>query len=322
MKILLITLTNIGDAILTTPVLASVVNRYPEVRFTVLVGPRAAEIFEGLPHVEKVIAYDKRMSLLRKWRLVKELRRASFDRVIDLRNTLFPLFLGARYFRSLGFLNPTHKSIHRVDQHLAHLKPLGISPRLKFLIPASEKVCTRVDKLFLKKGIDLSRDLIAISPGARSDLKRWRIHGFETVARSLARKGFSVLWVGDSSDRKLVDELMQSLEQGWFSLCGEVSLPELAEVFRRSKLVVSNDSAPMHLAQAVGARTVSIFGPTDEAKYAPRGKGHRTVRVELSCAPCEEAQCRFNHECMQDLTSERVLKTIEELLKHDPSLVS
>ena len=136
MNILVITLTNIGDVILTTPVIASLKRAYPSARLTLVVGQRAAELFEDEPGFDSVIRYDKRISLREKWSLVQRLRAKRFSLVVDLRRTLYPFLLG-HWNGHLLALFKRSPGPHRVDRHLARLSGLGIRPSQEFYIPES-----------------------------------------------------------------------------------------------------------------------------------------------------------------------------------------
>ena len=83
---------------------------------------------------------------------------------------------------------------------------------------------------------------------------------------------------------------------------------------QRAALVLSNDSASLHLASAVGAPTVAVFGPTDERKYGPTAPRSRVVRRRLFCSPCEQALCRFSHECMRFIGADEVYDAAKRLL--------
>ena len=90
---------------------------------------------------------------------------------------------------------------------------------------------------------------------------------------------------------------------------------QLAHLLKKAKLLVTNDSAPMHLAAAMDTRVLAIFGPTDPAKYGPQGANHRVIRKALDCSPCEVAQCKFNHECMSSISVDEVFEAAKDMLK-------
>jgi ADP-heptose:LPS heptosyltransferase len=93
-----------------------------------------------------------------------------------------------------------------------------------------------------------------------------------------------------------------------------MTLPQLAALMQRAGLVLTNDSASLHLACAVGAPVLALFGPTDPRKYGPTGPRDRVLQRRLFCVPCEQALCRFNHECMRFITPDEVYEAARQLL--------
>ena len=87
-------------------------------------------------------------------------------------------------------------------------------------------------------------------------------------------------------------------------------------LMQRAALVITNDSASLHLASALYIPTVAIFGPTDADKYGPTATQSRTIRRHLFCSPCEQALCRFSHECMRFISAEEVYEAAKQLLRH------
>jgi ADP-heptose:LPS heptosyltransferase len=98
---------------------------------------------------------------------------------------------------------------------------------------------------------------------------------------------------------------------------GLVTIRQLGVLMQRSHLVITNDSASLHLASALQVPTVAVFGPTDADKYGPTSAQSRTIRRRLFCAPCEQALCRFNHECMRFVSADEVYNAASELLGHE-----
>ncbi|MDP8219131.1 MAG: hypothetical protein P9M03_10440 [Candidatus Theseobacter exili] len=176
-KILLITLSNIGDAVLTTAVLDVLVRTFRNASVTVLVGPRAKEVFEGDPAVSRVIVYEKKSGLFDKIKLARNFSKEAYDFVIDLRHTLLPLLIKAgkktRLFRGKRDLKK-----HALLRHLDEIKVLGLNvenARMRLSLNSeSEK---KADEIFAANEIDISKT-VALAPGAASSLKRWKADRF------------------------------------------------------------------------------------------------------------------------------------------------
>ena len=311
-KILFITLSNIGDAILTTPSLDLIRRFFPKSKITVMVGPRAREVFEGHPEADQVLLYNKHSSFREKIFLMMKLKKEHFDLVIDLRHTLIPLFIKPRFATPL--FRKTKKG-HAAIQHLDVLKSLGIEGHCTFVLPCFEGDCRKVKELMNQRGISSGEAYVVLAPGAASPLKRWDVWKFRELAKRL-RDDFSIpiVIVGTKGDEPEFNGVFSKEE--WVSLVGELSLMELGHLLKSARLFITNDSGPMHLAAAFGTPTLAIFGPTDPEVYGPYGPTHRVVRLDLHCSPCMKGFCRIKtHECLKTLEVNQVYQTLCEMLK-------
>lgn len=309
-KILFISLSNIGDAILTTPSLDLTRRFFPKAQIIGMVGPRAREIFENHPHLARLIIYDKHSRLRDKLVLMMKLKEERFDLVIDLRNTAMALFIQPRYATPLF---RKKKEGHAIFRHLACLKTLGIEGPCTFALPRLEASLVEVKKILSEKGVSIDTPYIVLGPGAANRLKRWELSRFSELAERLIKKySFPVLVMGSGED---AHEFSQNFHEGVIHLSGQLSLMQAAALLKKAKLFVTNDSGPMHLAAAVDTRVLAIFGPTDPKIYGPHGCLHRVVRLDIPCSPCMEGFCRIQtHECMQALDVDRVFKNACEML--------
>ncbi|MBL7068438.1 MAG: glycosyltransferase family 9 protein [Candidatus Omnitrophica bacterium] len=313
-RILLITLTNVGDIILTTPIIAALDKAFPDARLDVMVGPLGKNIFINHPGVFKVIIYDKHVSIGEKKRLVQKLKHMKYDLVIDLKNSMFPMLIGSRY-RTSPLQTVPKDVIHKRDFHLWKLKYFDIDTRdVPFSIHVSRKDEDYID--YLLRDMPNKDKLVAVSPTAKSLIKRWKKNGFAEVCDKLKKElGATVAMVGDRSDRESIDEIARDMKSDTVNLAGMTTIPQLAHLIKNSRLLISNDSAPMHIASAVGTKVLAIFGPTDPNKYGPLGKGDKVIKKELHCSPCEIAQCKFKHECMKLITVDEVYETARKMLE-------
>ncbi len=314
-KILVITLTNIGDAILTTPVIGILKREFPDARLNVMVGPRARGLLEGAPGID-LIVYDKLVSAKEKSKLIFRLRKQRYDLVIDLRNSIFPLLIGTRYRTSL-LSKPPPDIVHMKERHLYKLTSLGISvEQAPFFIWIGEGDVSRANELIDRAQIGTGDRLVAISPGARSDVKRWFANGFAEVADRLVEKEkVKIVMIGDREDKPLIRKIIQMMRHNPIDLSGRTNLREMAAVLKRCILHITNDSAPMHMSVALDVPTLAIFGPTNWHKYGPAGSRDVIIHPAAGCSPCEQAQCRYNnHECMKSISPDQVYGTASRML--------
>jgi len=276
MKVLFITSTRIGDAILSTGLLEQLRIENSEIEVTIACGPAAAPLFEAFPGLKKIIVLDKMLFSLH-WVLLWSLTIGTFwDVVIDLRNAPITHVLRRRKRYTLP---RTRDDLRRVEQISRVLNLPGIvSPRLwtnerhenlaKELLPAGEKI-------------------IAIGPTANWEAKTWRSEFFaELIERLISTKGIfpnsCVMLLGRDDERPSALRLINSIpEQRLIDLLGKIDLLTAYACLKRSLFYIGNDSGLMHLAAASGIPTLGLFGPTREELYAPWGENAATIRTPV-----------------------------------------
>jgi heptosyltransferase-2 len=318
--ILFITLSNIGDCLLTLPVLDYLRQGFPQAKITVMVGPRPREVFENNPNIDYYIVYDKHAKLKQKIRLFLELEKQKFDLVVDLRNTLFGIFLSAKYKIS-SFLS-TPKSIkHMKLRHLFKIQSLKFNPQnylyekkqCLYIKPADEDY---IREILMKNKISTVDSIFVVSPGAKSHIKRWPADNFAGLISNLVEEfKAKVILVGDKDDSEITETIFKGSKYPVLDLSGKTNITQLACLLKKAKVLISNDSAVLHLASYLNIPVVAIFGPTDDAKYGPWSNNSQVVKKEIFCRPCEKAQCRFNTlDCMKLIKVEDVLRQAREIL--------
>ncbi|MFH1996409.1 MAG: glycosyltransferase family 9 protein [Candidatus Omnitrophota bacterium] len=313
-RILVITLSNVGDIVLTTPVISALAEEFPQARIDVMVGPRGKDVFEKDPRITKVVIYDKRVSMVKKRRLSLKLKKLRYDLAVDLRNTIFPILIGARY-RTSTIQKFPRTIVHRKHRHLFRLQCLGIDR----MDTASSIHIPDQDEKYVDGLLGSARtsgEIVVVNPGAKSRLKRWTKEGFSSVCDRLINEcGSTVALVGCDEDRAVVDDIAAMMKREAINLVGKTNVRQLADITRRARLVITNDSAPLHVACAVGTTVLSIFGPTDPKKYGPTGDMDISISKKLFCSPCEKAECRYDFECMRSITADEVFQAAKEMLE-------
>ncbi len=316
-KILVITLSNIGDVILTTPVIKVLRRDFPQAHLAVLVGPRAFSVFKSDSRIDSKIIYDKSICRKNKLALMNRLRLDNYDLVVDLRQTAMGIFLGARYHTSV-FAKAPRDLTHMKDRHLWKLKSLGLDidnnkgPYVMF----SETDRDRVNRLFKQWQIKDGQKVVAIAPGARNMTKCWKKEGYRQLIVSLSKEyNVKIIIVGDEQDELLIGEIISSIAPKPFNATGKTTIGELAFLLTKCSLLISNDSAPMHLGWAMNIPVVAIFGPTSHKKYAPEGPDDIVIRKSLACSPCEQSLCpRGIRECMKLINADEVFTACKKIL--------
>lgn len=322
MKLLFITLTNIGDCILTLPALDELRQALPSACVSVICSERAKELFENNPHIENVIVYDKRAPIGEQARLFLRLARSRFDIIVDLRNTFMSFLLPARHKIPL-FLNIPKFLTHKKDVHIFKARAALSGIKIKkhagrkettLFIPPREK--KHIKEILFKNNINFSDRVVVVAPGARSHVKRWTKDKFIEVLNVLAgNHAVKIILVGDKDDEAVSGYIEKNCRYPLLNLTGQTTLLGLARVLSVATVLIANDSAILHLASYLNIPVVAVFGPTDDTKYSPWADNFRVVKKEIFCRPCAKAQCRFGTlECMQVIRPQDVLNKVRGIL--------
>jgi heptosyltransferase-2 len=334
----------IGDIVLMFPMLQVLRREKPGCTISVVSVPAVADLVRKHPAVDQVIEYDKRgvhCGLRGMRALALHLRRQHFTLALvphrSLRSAVtvrmariprrigFTTSAGARLFTDRVPYRPTD---HEIDRDLSLLQPvLGAIPDR--LLPVvhipdgdsrvADELLGTADREF--KGFS-RRPLVALAPGSVWLTKRWPAEAFSALARSLVRDGCSVVLVGGERDVELCNRVADGSAEanGVFNAAGKTSLAGSAALLRRCRVLVSNDSAPGHIAMGVGTPVLALFGPTVSAfGFAPVGPRDRVLEVAgLSCRPCNihgGNECPIgSFECMRGITATQVMAAVREII--------
>ena len=329
-RVLIIGPSNIGDAILASDVVAAVSQHFADAHLTLVVGERAKAVFVDDPRIHTLVDADAFTSLAGRLKLALALWRYHPHIVVDLRHTLYPVLLKPLRVWRYAF-SPPKTLIHMRDRHLwklsAQVPEIASSNTLHrsasrgarvngAAVWLSAKDTLHIDGLWRRWNFTDSERLVIICPGARSHIKRWDTVGFARVADRLIREaGVRVVFCGEPEEEPIVESIRDLMGQPALSAVGLTTIRQLGALMQRAQLVITNDSASLHLASALQVPTLAIFGPTNATKYGPTVLPSRVIRRRLFCAPCEAPQCRFNHECMRFITPEEVWEAAKELLE-------
>jgi len=166
-------------------------------------------------------------------------------------------------------------------------------------------------------GLGGPRFLIGMAPGAAfGPAKRWPPQRFAGLAdRVIGALNADVLIFGSAAERPLAEEVAGAMKHTPTLVAGDTSLRQLLALMSRCRLIVANDSGPMHLAAALGIPLVAIFGSTDERATGPLGPRVRVVRRGVECSPCGRRECPIDFRCLRGLSIEEVFRATLELVK-------
>ena len=308
MKVLIISLSNLGDAILTYPAIQSLWNTYPQAQFHVVVSARTKELFAGDSRFARIWVWEKSVPFWNKAAVVLQLFAARFDLVVDFRHSIISILLCAK---RTPLVRPSPQAMHRAQTHLELLRSLKIPiSDVPVKLPFGS-----VEEAQVSRWLEPGRPCIVISPGSRSHLKRWREDRFAEVADRLAvEHQAQIVLVGSAEEMPIAEKVHSLMKQPALNVAGQTTVRQLFALLSKARLCVTNDSACLHAADAMGIPTLAIFGPSDEKKYGPRGFHSAVARKNLVCAPCELALCPYGHECMRRLETAEVYDAAVKML--------
>jgi lipopolysaccharide heptosyltransferase II len=334
-NILVVSVNWLGDVVFSTPVYRALKAAYPRARVSVLAVPRVKEVLELCPDVDKVIVYDedgKAKGLLGKIAAGLALRGMKFDAVFILRRSLSRSFVvwlagipvrvgfGERPWRWLlthGGDDKGCDQLHRSDVYLRVVESFGVKVKDRSArLHVGRDMCERLAMKLRARGLTGNERIVVLNTGGNWDLKQWPKECFAALAGRLTRElGFTVVLPGGASDLSRVRSIARDSGVDPVVLAGETDIKELAALFKRAHMVVSADSGPLHLANAVGANVLALFGPTRPEITGPQGQGRiKVLTRDVGCnrAPCYYLECPDNR-CMKALTVDDVFQTFKIL---------
>lgn len=264
-RILLITLSNIGDAIMTTPVMEALHAKYPRARMDIVADARSVELFAFCPYHDELILRDKQQGWRGTLALLRRLRRTRYDLVVDLRTDGLAWLLRTRH--RLTRWGTRQTAMHAVESHMAviakHIHTTGIPP-LHIWLPDDDHRYARQVVATLP-----GNHWLALGPGARWNPKRWPVRHFSALADKLQPEFDAVLLLGSAADTACCGELAAALPLPCLNLAGETTLLQAGALLQHARLFVGNDSGLGHLAAAVAIPTLTLFGPGEPQRYRP-----------------------------------------------------
>ncbi len=323
----------IGDTAMAAPFFASLRTAYPGDRIEALATPWSAGILDTFPWLDAVLRMEGG-----KWRRFFSVRsKTRGDGIKSLwflpnsfRSALLGRWLGAA--RRIGYATggrgwllthpvpppPDKPPPHLVDYYLGLLEAEGVTPVHRSVrLPVSPEAAEFADHLLREETGSGDIPLIGLNPGAFFGAsKTWPVESYAALARRLAAGARArVVVLGGPKEVDLANSVCAAAGGAAVNLAGKDSLKTLPALLARLSVLVSGDTGPLHIAALVGVRTVSLFGPTDPQRTAPRGEAHRHLRRDLECSPCFERVCPLgHHRCMKEISPEEVAEEVEGIL--------
>lgn len=307
----------LGDAVMCLPAIKALHKALAPDELRVLVAGGFGDLFTRYQFVSRTLAFDKKDSgavhalLAREkydaiWLFTNSPRSAH-----DASKTGCPVRVGyGGNFRAWLLTHPVPKTpnIHMVDYYLNLISPFWgglFSQEIGFPILLSEAQ-------FAANLPGMEDGAVGIPLGARyGPAKTWPYFNLKRLVGMLAEGGRRTVLFGTPAEAGMAAALESAGGGTVLNLTGRTTIGQMAAVMKRCGTVVANDSGPLHIAAATGAKTVAIFGPTNYNLTAPLSDNVRIVSKDVDCAPCMKRECPKDHRCMKEITAEEVYEIIE-----------
>ncbi len=335
-RVLVVRLRSIGDTVLSTPSLFAIRRFLPHASIDILLEDWVAPVLDGFPHVDNVVTF-KRGSAFARARVARRLRATRYDVVYNLHGGTTATFLtratGAKhrvgyqtyqYARLHNHLSPSplllweRDQTHSVEQQLGLLGWTGVpvsdrpSTRLAVTEQAAAAIASRLESAGL-----IDAPFAVIHPAAAFATKQWAAEKFGPVATELAGRGLGIVAIATPNETHIMDQLKRNTPAPVLALT-DLSLPEITALVERSRLFIGNDSGIAHIAAAVKAPSVVIFGSSNRAHWRPWATAAaEIVYEEMECQPCHGYFCeKFEQpECIKRVPIERVMASVDRVLR-------
>ncbi|MDA3885288.1 MAG: lipopolysaccharide heptosyltransferase II [Candidatus Delongbacteria bacterium] len=327
-KILVIQTAFLGDAILTTPMLKGLKDIFPDSKIDILCLPQTKLVFENNPNIDDLIIFDKRNKTKKFISFIKSIiniRKNEYDLGISIQSSFTSSLL-----MNLGNIKTKHgfsrqklidmsvnhaeiKGAHKIDKILRLLEPFSNN---KF-DRQTELYYSEEDKIFVENKIgdieNFKGKIIGIAPGSVWFTKKWPKEYFTTLVKELTENNFKVYLLGGPEDFNLCEEIARDTTA--VNLAGKLTILQSAAAIEKCDLMVTNDSAPLHIANAVKTDVIAIFGPTVKSLgFYPYRENDIVIELDMDCRPCGKHggnKCPLgHHNCMKNITPQMVLDVI------------
>jgi heptosyltransferase-2 len=323
----------IGDAVMSTPALANLRRELPKAKIDLLIPRHVAPLFEEHPAIDRVMIRDDREPWPSRLASLWALRRHRYGAAILLPNSLRAALYGwlagspvrvgyATDGRGWLLTHPVapdsdREPTHQVGAYLRLVGALGLPVvEQRPVLAVTVRAEAEAERLWDAHGLRHDEPVIGICPGAAfGPSKRWWPARFAALAdRLIAEGGWRVVFFGSPHETALVEQIRALMVHEATSLAGRDTLDSFVALAARCAVMITNDSGSMHIATAVGTPVVSLFGPTDPRRTAPKGAAATVLHHDLPCSPCFRMTCPYaDHPCMRLIEVDDVYRAVLDI---------
>lgn len=335
-RILIVAVNWLGDLLFMTPAIRSIRRAHPDSHIVCLVAPRGLDLLAGNPHLNEVIAWEEGRGVagwLKIFPLARRLRAGRFDTAFlfhrSFSRTLaawlagIPSRIGYRTWKRGWLLTtsvepPAKDTAHKAEWLLRLAGAAGIVPAgMQYDAGILPEDSRHAEDLLRGMKVERGEPLVALHAGANWKLKRWPPGCFARLADALAGKfGARVLFVGGPDDLPLIRGIAGRMRTEPLVAVGRTTFRQMGALLARTRLLISNDSGPLHMGIAAGVPVVGLFGPTEpELTGPPEGSKAVTLFGSIGCpVPCYRLHCPANL-CMAQISVEQVVEAAGKFLQ-------
>jgi heptosyltransferase-3 len=341
-RILCIKLKHIGDVLLMTPAVRALRRAWPGSTIAALV-PRGTEgVLAGNSDLDAILVFDRGAGIAGSWRAVRAVRRYAPDLVLEMgqgdREAVLGWLSGAR--QRVGYAPrwsgrwrrvllsravPWNGRLHVVEANLDIVRACGIPAEAsRPVLVVQSEARSRVAARLTSAGLGLDQPLAVVHPVSRWLFKAWpEASCVEVIGRLVRSAGVAVVVTSgpgaaevEAANRILAQAVAPRPPAQIVDLIGQTTLEELAALLGRAALFIGVDSAPMHMAAALGVPVVALFGPSGEHNWGPWGEGHVVVSSPYFCRPCGQDGCLGSKrsDCLEAISAQAVMTAVEKVL--------
>ena len=327
MKIIVRAPNWIGDAVLSLPLLDWLHHNFPEGEIWIAGTEWVNGIYSSLEYLAGTIVLSRKSGPKDSKLSVREIQKYRFDIGLLLTNSFASalFFYLAKIPERWGYAHdgrgllltkgvkqsPYEKPPHQLQSYLDLASKLGMeSGPIKLHFPLTDEDKAQAKNLFSSLNIKPEKTIAILSPGASyGPAKRWPAEYFSELAERLqATFAAEIILVGAEDEAELAESIASPMKNKPVLLTGRTTLNQLAGIITQAAFFITNDSGPMHLANALHTPVVAIFGPTDPHRTRPYQEPAVVLKKDVPCWPCFYRTCPYEHQCMTQITPEEVVK--------------
>lgn len=331
-NVLLVRFSSLGDVLLTTPLIRALRARHPSATLTALTRQAWAPLLSANPNLDQVVSVSPGQALVP---LGRAIRAARYTHLLDLQGTVRSRVLRLlvpgpwtgydHRRRPRAMLICQHRDTYPdevpvAERYFEAAEGLDVQPDREpadlYVSPAAE---ARAEQWLARAGLEGEDRLVGLVPGAAHATKRWPVHHWRELGKSLRQQGLRLALVGSAADRLLATEIADACGCPETVAAGDLDLQAVGALLRRCRVVVAGDTGPMHMATAVRTPVVALYGPTvKQFGFFPYRARGTVLEVPLPCRPCGSkgsSKCPDgHHRCLEDLAPGEVAGQVMALV--------